>query len=101
MDWREVYVLLLKSDSFVVMASYIFFILFFVIAAWNIVTSTFVEKSLKLAQPDLETLSLEQTLKDAADAEELMVIFAGESNGKEYITEREFEQVANHPKFRS
>merc|ERR1719277_1889127 len=100
LDWREVYWLLDHNMSMLPWL-FLFYILFFAIAAWNIVTSTFIEKALKLAQPDLETLTLEQTMKDCMDAEELNEIFSSaDTDGSKAISFEEFHQIANHAKFR-
>lgn len=100
-DWREVYVLLEKAGGYLPIV-YVFYILFFVIAAWNIVTSTFVDKALRLAQPDLETLTRDQLLKDMVDAQELMTLFSdADLDNSETISLEEFIRVAEHSKFRS
>jgi len=74
LDWFEIYDIILLSGG-PRAAVYVFYILFFVVAIWNIITSVFVEKVLKLAQPDMDTLMLEQRRKDEADAKELRELF--------------------------
>lgn len=74
LDWFEIYDIILLSGGLRA-AVYVFYILFFVVAIWNIITSVFVEKVLKLAQPDMDTLMLEQRRKDEADAKELRELF--------------------------
>lgn len=39
---------------------FIIFILVFTVSIWNIVTSVFVEKALKLAEPDLDAIVVER-----------------------------------------
>merc|ERR1719305_2256391 len=53
-------------------AVFLFFILFFVIAVWNIVTSIFIERTMEYAQPDMEGLLLIKRRKDIEDAKQLM-----------------------------
>ncbi len=43
---------------------------------WYKVTSTFVEKALKLAQPDIDLLVVEQQLRDFEDTQMLAQLFA-------------------------
>mmetsp|Transcript_81137 Transcript_81137/g.235371 ORF Transcript_81137/g.235371 Transcript_81137/m.235371 type:complete len:563 (+) Transcript_81137:79-1767(+) len=100
-DWGESRALLSKSKGFVSWA-FMAYIGFFALAAWNIVTSIFVEKALKLAQPDLETRALEQNMQDVVDAQELTMIFSevdADSSGT--ISLRELKTVMTHPRFRS
>lgn len=74
LDWEELYDIILLSGG-IRAAVYVFYILFFVVAIWNIITSVFVEKVLKLAQPDMDTLMMEQRRKDDEDAKELRELF--------------------------
>lgn len=63
-DWNEPYKALQETGSFLPV-SFLLYIAFVFISVWNIVTSSFVEKALKLAQPDVDMLILEQILKTA------------------------------------
>ena len=100
-DWNDVYVVLVPGGFFL-WASFLFYILFFVVAAWNIVTSTFVEKALKLAQPDVETLMLEQAGINTSHARELKELFAEtDTNKSNSLSFDEFNHLMEHPKFRS
>eukprot|EP00927_Polykrikos_kofoidii_P082333 TRINITY_DN8166_c0_g1_i10.p1 TRINITY_DN8166_c0_g1~~TRINITY_DN8166_c0_g1_i10.p1 ORF type:complete len:604 (-),score=78.03 TRINITY_DN8166_c0_g1_i10:9-1820(-) len=72
-DWRRVYEVVMKLGVFE-SVTFIFFIAFFEIAAWNIVTSIFVEKAMKLAQPDIELLLLEKQRQDLNDRDELKAL---------------------------
>jgi hypothetical protein len=50
------------------------YVLFFVIAVWNIITATFVEKMAKMAKPDNDALAMEERMNNfevAADLKEL------------------------------
>lgn len=73
-DWRDCYLPLEQSSS-MLSAVFLLFVSLFTISVWNIVTSTFVEKALKIAQPDLESLVMEHHLKDVQDAQALLELF--------------------------
>lgn len=73
-DWRDCY-LPLEQSSGMLSAVFLLFVSLFTISVWNIVTSTFVEKALKIAQPDLESLVMEHHLKDVQDAQALLELF--------------------------
>lgn len=47
---------------------FIIFILVFTVSIWNIVTSVFVEKALKLAEPDLDAIVVERLGSKTGDA---------------------------------
>ena len=55
MDWADVYESLLPHGGFVSVL-FLAYIIFFVVVAWNIVTSTFIQKALSLAKPDRDAL---------------------------------------------
>jgi len=74
MDWGDTYDLIEPVGVFEA-GCFIFFIAFFCIAAWNIITSTFIEKAFKLAQPDIDSMVLEKRRKDLQDAAELTEFF--------------------------
>merc|ERR1719203_2159744 len=59
-DWRDFYDIIVPTGP-VKCAVFLYVIFFFSVAIWNIVTSTFVEKAFKLAQPDIDSLLLEKT----------------------------------------
>lgn len=69
-DWLFFYDMILPSGT-LNSAIFVFYIAFFVVAVWNVITSTFVEKALKLAQPDVDTLMLEKANRDEKDALEM------------------------------
>ncbi|CAE7472954.1 SCN11A [Symbiodinium natans] len=79
-DWRDCY-LPLEQSSELVAGMFLVFVGLFTISVWNIVTSTFVEKALKLAQPDLESLVMEHHLKDVQDAQALIDLFCSRGWG--------------------
>lgn len=55
----------------------VMYILFFIIAAWNIVTSLFIEKALALAQPDQDQQMLKMKRQDLLDARTLLQLIEG------------------------
>jgi len=73
-DWKDAYEVL-EISGWVVQLIFIFFIALFTISVWNIVTSTFVEKAMKLAQPDLDTMVFEKHVQDQKDTAELETMF--------------------------
>merc|ERR1712100_271525 len=60
----------------------ILYIVFFVIAVWNIVTSVFIEKAFTFAIPDIEALILQKDCMDVKDAEDLNRLFKKLSHGQ-------------------
>lgn len=70
MDWNELYTPLTSSGPLLCFI-FIMFVCFFTLAVWNIVTSIFVERALKLAMPDVDTLVKDKRLKDIEYASEL------------------------------
>jgi len=74
-DWKDVYQLLAPVGWFA-QATFIFYIAFFVVVAWNVITSTFMEKAARLAQPDVDTLMLDKHHQDIVDAKHLSEVFA-------------------------
>jgi hypothetical protein len=75
-SWSDAFDLIDPTGTFY-QASFLFFIVFFMISVWNIVTSLFVEKALGLAQPDLANQMYEQQKQDIADSEELLELMRG------------------------
>jgi len=53
---------------------FVFYVLFFVIAVWNIVLSTFVEKAFRLAVPDLDETIMQRRQENLQYAEELTLL---------------------------
>jgi len=70
-DWSQQYEVI-KRTGYLGPALYICFIFFFAVAFWNIMTGHIIEKALKLAQPDNESLMLERRRRDLGHALELV-----------------------------
>merc|ERR1711972_705247 len=76
------------------------YIIFFAVSTWNIVTSVFVDKALRLSRPDLETLAMDKSMQEIADGKELLALIhdAGFSHNGQ-ISKRDFNTLLQHPKF--
>jgi hypothetical protein len=72
-DWSSFYNPLALCGYFLKFA-FLFYIAFFVIVAWNIVMSTFIEKTINLNAPNIETMVMERRKKDMIYASELTTI---------------------------
>jgi len=103
-DWNEPYKALRYTGEVMPMA-FLAYVAFVFISVWNIVTSTFVEKALKLAQPDVDMLILEQQLQDFEDCKMLSRLFKSmrpaDDDGNERIGMEEFRQLVETYEFRS
>lgn len=68
------------------------------------VTSTFVEKALKLAQPDIDMLVVEQQLRDFEDTQMLAQLFAdmlqADEEGEHKVGLKEFQELLETYQFR-
>merc|ERR1719277_212391 len=70
MDWGDVYEVVVSTSSF----NGIFYlsqITFFLFAFFNIITSMFVDKAMKLAKPDEEVMMFERRQEERAAAADL------------------------------
>eukprot|EP00929_Paragymnodinium_shiwhaense_P025170 TRINITY_DN15283_c2_g1_i1.p1 TRINITY_DN15283_c2_g1~~TRINITY_DN15283_c2_g1_i1.p1 ORF type:complete len:762 (-),score=159.92 TRINITY_DN15283_c2_g1_i1:148-2433(-) len=72
-DWGEPYAVVASTGP---MASsvFLFFVMFFTVAVWNIVASVFLENTMKVAMPEREEELLDKHIQDLGDARELMRI---------------------------
>jgi hypothetical protein len=100
-DWANQYDLLdmLGAEAKFV---YVFFILFFVIAFWNILTGHFIDSVLKMATMDWEEAMLEKRKKDHSDAQKLMrVVRSAEGGNCQSISMDDFKRLMQHDDIRS
>jgi hypothetical protein len=100
-DWANQYAVmgLLGSEA---QSVYIFFILFFTIAFWNILTGHFIDSTLKMATTDWEELMLEKRKKDHNDAHRLMKVVRREEGGEtDSLTIDDFKRLMRHDEVRS
>ena len=103
-DWNEPYKALHYTGTVMPLA-FLAYVAFVFISVWNIVTSTFVEKALKLAQPDVDMLILEQQLQDFEDCKMLSKLFRNmgpkDAEGSGRIGMEEFSRLVETYEFRS
>lgn len=102
-DWEDAFKLLRISGPFPSIC-FLTYVIIFTISVWNIVTSTFVEKAMKLAQPDLESMIHEKNIKDAKDAGDLSRLFlpftSKNAEGEDVISLDQIRAAAELPRFR-
>lgn len=102
-DWSEAFVVLRVAGVFPSIC-FLTYVIIFTISVWNIVTSTFVEKAMKLAQPDLESMIHEKNIKDAKDAGDLARLFlpftSKNDEGDDVISFEQIPAAADQPRFR-
>ncbi|CAK9076521.1 unnamed protein product [Durusdinium trenchii] len=107
-DWNEPYSSLFHTRDAtgdLLPVAFLLFVAFVHISVWNIMTSTFVEKALKLAQPDIDMLILEQQLQDFEDCRMLTELFKKrlmiDQEGHERLGLEEFRKIVETYEFRS
>eukprot|EP00928_Gymnodinium_smaydae_P054792 TRINITY_DN38500_c0_g1_i1.p1 TRINITY_DN38500_c0_g1~~TRINITY_DN38500_c0_g1_i1.p1 ORF type:complete len:311 (+),score=66.09 TRINITY_DN38500_c0_g1_i1:94-1026(+) len=99
-DWNVHYVLL-ERIGFFPAALFLFFVMFFTIAVWNIITGLFLEKAMGMAKPDLESLAFERQSQDHRDIKELLILCRGlDADGSGLITFDEFADFMRNEQFR-
>merc|ERR1711933_302647 len=92
---------LLEKVGWVPASAFILFLLFCFVAAWNVISSMFIERVLSLAQPDLEEQMLRKRRQDMIDAEELTSIIAqANTDGSGRLSMEEFVARLQDSKFR-
>ena len=92
---------LLEHSGFAVKYIYLTYILFFVLVAWNIVTSTFVESAFRLAQPDLDKLIQDQQRDNHNAGLELKALFQkADRYNSNRISWDEFKKIMSQDEFR-
>lgn len=83
-------------------AFFILFVVFIQIALLNILTGIFVENAMKLAQPDRDTLAIEQRKKDIVEAKELSRVCREiDADNSGFITEDEFSRFLVNDKLKA
>eukprot|EP00928_Gymnodinium_smaydae_P005884 TRINITY_DN12039_c0_g1_i1.p1 TRINITY_DN12039_c0_g1~~TRINITY_DN12039_c0_g1_i1.p1 ORF type:complete len:607 (-),score=107.34 TRINITY_DN12039_c0_g1_i1:305-2125(-) len=89
-DWWRVYAIVQLRGA-VECAGFLFFIGFFNFAVLNILGGIFIEKALVAAQPDRESMALEQRRTEEKEAQELQrMISAMDADGSGTLTVEEF-----------
>eukprot|EP00928_Gymnodinium_smaydae_P039180 TRINITY_DN26819_c0_g1_i1.p1 TRINITY_DN26819_c0_g1~~TRINITY_DN26819_c0_g1_i1.p1 ORF type:complete len:731 (-),score=167.86 TRINITY_DN26819_c0_g1_i1:97-2289(-) len=100
-DW-SMYLTILDDAGMFYIGLFLFFEFFIQVALLNILTGMFVENAMKLAQPDRETLALEQRKKEIAEMNELHAIVSEidkDRSGK--ISAEEFYRTTHSPKMKA
>lgn len=102
LDWRDAFNLL-RAGGWFLASVFLVYISIFTISVWNIVTSTFVEKAMKLAKPDLDSMLLEQSLRDLQDSDELEKLFkpyaSRNKDGEDEISLDDLQEAADEAEF--
>jgi hypothetical protein len=99
-DWRRIYEVLEPVGTVACLGflSYIFIFLFSVL---NVIMGIFVEKAVKLAQPDADHLLIQTRKRHAADAQELITLFSNaDLDGSKTLSQDEFELFISQPEFK-
>ncbi|CAJ1404170.1 unnamed protein product [Effrenium voratum] len=101
-DWNEPYQALTYT-GLVLPSAFLAYVAFVFISVWNIVTSIFVEKALKLALPDADMVIVEHQLQDAQDWKMLTKLFKSKTRaeGMERLGLSEFRTLVETYEFRS
>eukprot|EP00929_Paragymnodinium_shiwhaense_P083851 TRINITY_DN44806_c0_g1_i1.p1 TRINITY_DN44806_c0_g1~~TRINITY_DN44806_c0_g1_i1.p1 ORF type:complete len:740 (-),score=105.39 TRINITY_DN44806_c0_g1_i1:7-2226(-) len=98
-DWLP-YFQMMQIVSPMYAAFFLFYVVFFTVAAYNIVTGLFVDHALKFAQPDLDILVREKLRQDRSDAKELQQILRSlDADGSGMITHDEVQRVVKDERF--
>jgi hypothetical protein len=99
--WVKQYTVLQEVDSTIATAMYLFFILFFVVAFWNIVMGQFMFETLKAAAPDIDELVFQRRKQDLDDAKALLqVIRHVKQDQKCYVGMEEIVQLMRNKQVR-
>jgi len=83
-------------------ALFLFYILFFVIVAMNVITSTFLQKASRLFQPDLDQLAVDkhkQILRDVHNFETWVKSLHPKANENLMVTRAQWKQLLQHKEF--
>jgi len=100
-DWAAFYKMV-EVTGWLYACLFVFYIAFFIFAAMNIVTSIFMDKAMRLAQPDVETLLFEKQKEDFENAQRLKELCQEiDTNGDNSIDFHEFKLLMSNAKVRS
>eukprot|EP00930_Biecheleria_cincta_P082214 TRINITY_DN71989_c0_g1_i1.p1 TRINITY_DN71989_c0_g1~~TRINITY_DN71989_c0_g1_i1.p1 ORF type:complete len:664 (-),score=115.88 TRINITY_DN71989_c0_g1_i1:81-2072(-) len=101
LEWRAPYSSLASTGP-VLQIVLVAFISLATISLWNIVTSSFVEKALKLAQPDIDSLVMEKQVSDYNDSQMLVSMFVERLHLSDYhspVSAHDFQRIAEDDEF--
>jgi hypothetical protein len=100
-DWADTYNEL-KMLSGLNRAMFLTYVLFSLIAIWNIITSTFVNKALKLGQQDSEAMAMEDRLNALKDEKMLKkLLMKADADHNKEIDSEEFDHFVANPEFKA
>eukprot|EP00930_Biecheleria_cincta_P005781 TRINITY_DN106737_c0_g1_i1.p1 TRINITY_DN106737_c0_g1~~TRINITY_DN106737_c0_g1_i1.p1 ORF type:complete len:658 (+),score=112.29 TRINITY_DN106737_c0_g1_i1:51-1976(+) len=102
-DWREPYTALLCTGP-LLPALFVCFIALVSISVWNIVTGQYMERAMKLAQPDMDTLIMEKQIADYRDSHLLLDLFVRHlhlRNGESKVSIEDFHRLIEDPDFKA
>jgi len=100
-DWGDMYALI-STTGWINSAAFILYVGFFLLAAWNIVTTLFIDKAMKLAQPNAENEMLEMQHADEADAALLLDVCRSlDLNNDSKLSYDEFRSLSKQRRFRA
>ncbi|CAK0814130.1 unnamed protein product [Prorocentrum cordatum] len=100
-DWQVMYQTLVPAGDHAA-AALLFFVLFFEIAVWNVVTSIFVDKALQLAKPDAEKALLQKRKMELRDRHSIRRMMEKcDVDGSGRMSREEFIRLMSHSDFQS
>jgi len=101
-DWSVPYEDIGKTGHAWARVFFLFYIAFFAIAVWNVVTALFIEKAMCLAEPDRQELLLRQRRAEVQEVAELKNLFNEmDIDGSATLNAAEFEDaICQVPEFR-
>eukprot|EP00929_Paragymnodinium_shiwhaense_P002113 TRINITY_DN102302_c0_g1_i1.p1 TRINITY_DN102302_c0_g1~~TRINITY_DN102302_c0_g1_i1.p1 ORF type:complete len:662 (+),score=106.08 TRINITY_DN102302_c0_g1_i1:50-2035(+) len=81
---------------------YLFFVIFFQVAVWNIVTSVFIENTMNMGGPDRDEEVFNKRRQDRSDAKELLAVCKeADTDFSGTVSVDEFDSFMDNAKFRS
>jgi len=99
-DWGSVYQLV-KMSGMGNAIVFLFFMFFYMVSVWNIMTSMYVERTMQLAQPDEESLALSKQRQDILDGMCLLDLCRRvDTDSNETISLDELRHFMEKPEFR-
>jgi len=101
-DWNVPYNNILETENVWAQAFFLFYIAFFTIAVWNIVTGLFIEKAMTMVEPDKHEFMLRQRRAELHDIAELKGLFTEmDYDNSKSLSFAEFENICKVPEFRT
>merc|ERR1740121_1796193 len=99
-DWRRMYEVL-EPVGALACFGFLCYVFIFSFSVLNVITAIFVEKAVKLAQPDADHQLIQSRKRQAADAKELQTLFRkADVDGSQTLSQGEFETFISQPDFK-